>query len=151
MIKHPENALSIPPSSDGFFFCLWEAIRADMGVVYGDEVGLENVTARYRLARAGQLPCPLAETCETRAHHLARISNRQTSTAWATLTKSERKRLSNKAQDLMFEAERHIGAYVVGPMIKTWLESNTGTLLGVKMRRLLDSHTVQLHDQLLLF
>jgi len=142
MTEHPENVLSIPPTSDGFYFCLWEAIRVDMGVVYEDAVGLGKVTERYRLARAGRQPCPLAETCKTRARHLARISNRQTSTIWATLTKSERKRLSNKTQDLVFEAESRIGAYILGPMIKTWLEQNTGTLLGVRIRHLLDSHTV---------
>ena len=129
MNEHPEN-IAIPPSTDGFWFCAWDAVEGDI--------------EQYRQVRAGLIPCPIAGTCPTRAAHLALIAQRKTSAIWPTLTKREKKRLRNSAQGLLFKAEQQLGAYVVGPAVKTWLENEVGTLIGVRMRKLLESLTVQM-------
>ena len=90
------------------------------------------------------MPCPIAGTCPTRAAHLALIAQRKTSVIWPTLTRRERKRIRSSAQELLFEAEQQLGAHVVGPAVKTWLENEVGTLIGVRMRKLLESLTAQM-------
>ena len=129
MNEHPEN-IAIPPSTDGFWFCAWDAVDGDI--------------EQYRKVRVGLIPCPTAGTCPTRAAHLALIAQRKTSAIWPTLTKRERKRIRSSAQTLLFEAEQQLGAHVVGQTVKTWLENEVGTLIGVRMRKLLESLTVQL-------
>ena len=129
MNEHPEN-IAIPPSTDGFWFCAWDAVDGD--------------TAQYRQVRAGLITCPIAATCPTRAAHLALIAQRKTSAIWPTLTKRERKRIRSSAQGLLFEAEQQLGAHVVGPAVKAWLENEAGTLIGVRMRKLLESLAVQM-------
>ena len=119
--EHPEN-IAIPPSSDGFMFCLWDAVSGDRTL--------------YRQARAGEIPCPLADTCPTRTAHLKVLVQRETSGFWATLSKREKKRVPIKAQTVLFEAEQRLGASVVGPAVKDWLANNPGTLLAVKAKRL---------------
>ena len=128
MNEHPEN-IAIPPSTDGFWFCAWDAVDGD--------------TAQYRQARAGMIPCPIAGICPTRAAHLALIAPRKTSAIWPTLTRRERKRIRSSAQALLFEAEQQLGAHVVGPAVKTWLENEVGTLIGVRMRKLLEPLAAQ--------
>jgi hypothetical protein len=126
--EHPEN-IAIPPSTDGFWFCAWDAVDGD--------------TAQYRQARAGMIPCPIAGICPTRAAHLALIAQRKTSIIWPTLTLREKKRIRSSAQGLLFKAEQQLGAHVVGPAIKAWLENEVGTLIGVRMRKLLEPLTAQ--------
>jgi hypothetical protein len=127
--EHPEN-IAIPPSTDGFWFCAWDAVDGDIG--------------QYRKVRAGLIPCPIAGTCPTRAAHLALIAQRKTSALWPTLTRREKKRIRSSAQALLFEAEQQLGAHVVGPAVKTWLENEMGTLIGVRMRKLLESLAAQM-------
>jgi len=127
--EHPEN-IAIPPSTDGFWFCAWDAVDGDI--------------EQYRKVRAGLIPCPIAGTCPTRAAHLALIARRKTSAIWPTLTKRERKRIRSSAQELLFEAEQQLGAHVVGPAIKAWLENEVCTLIGVRMRKVLESLAVQM-------
>ena len=93
MNEHPEN-IAIPPSTDGFWFCAWDAVDGD--------------TAQYRQARAGMIPCPIAGICPTRAAHLALIAERKTSIIWPTLTLRERKRIRSSAQGLLFKAEQQL-------------------------------------------
>jgi hypothetical protein len=126
--EHPEN-IAIPPSTDGFWFCAWDAVDGD--------------TEQYRKVRAGLMPCPIVGTCPTRAAHLALIAQRKTSAIWPTLTKREKKRIRSSAQELLFEAELQLGAHVVGPAVKGWLENEAGTLVGVRMRKLLEPLTAQ--------
>ena len=128
MDEHPEN-IAIPPSTDGFWFCAWDAVDGD--------------TEQYRQVRAGLIPCPIADTCPTRAAHLALIAQRKTSAIWPTLTLREKKRIRSSAQGLLFKAEQQLGAHVVGPAIKAWLENEVGTLIGVRMRKLLEPFTAQ--------
>ena len=130
MNEHPENIAAIPPSADGFLFCLWDAVVGDVEL--------------YRQAKAGLIPCPIANTCPARAAHLALIARRKTSAIWPTLTKRERKRIRSSAQELLFEAEQQLGAHVVGPAIKAWLENEVCTLIGVRMRKVLESLAVQM-------
>ena len=119
--EHPENIV-LPPTSDGFMFCLWDAVGSDVDL--------------YRRARAGEIPCPLADTCPTRAAHLQVIAQRETSGFWATLNKREKKRMPNKAQAVLFEAEQRLGASVVGPVVKDWLADHPGALLAARAKRL---------------
>jgi hypothetical protein len=127
--EHPEN-IAIPPSTDGFWFCAWDAVDGDI--------------EQYREVRAGLIPCPIASTCPTRAAHLALIAQRQTSAIWPTLTRREKKRIRSSAQALLFVAEQQLGAHVVGQAVKTWLENEAGTLIGVRMRKVLESLAVQM-------
>ncbi|MBN1934607.1 MAG: hypothetical protein JW934_08070 [Anaerolineae bacterium] len=120
-IEHPENIMP-PPSADGFMFCLWNAVGGDPDL--------------YKQARAGLIPCPIADTCEIRAAHLVLLAQREASVVWAGLTRAQQRRINNKAQAVLFEAERQLGAHVVGPVVKTWLENEVGALIGVKMRKL---------------
>jgi hypothetical protein len=126
--EHPEN-IAIPPSTDGFWFCAWDAVDGDI--------------EQYRQVRAGLISCPIAGTCPTRAAHLALIAQQKTSAIWPTLTRRERKRIRSSAQGLLFKAEQQLGAHVVGPAIKAWLENEVGTLIGVRMRKLLEPLTAQ--------
>jgi hypothetical protein len=127
--EHPEN-IAIPPSTDGFWFCAWDAVDGDI--------------EQYRQVRAGLIPCPIASTCPTRAVHLALIAQRKTSAIWPTLTKREKKRIRSSAQGLLFKAEQQFGAHVVGPAVKAWLENEVDTLIGVRMRKLLEPLAVQM-------
>jgi hypothetical protein len=127
--EHPEN-IAIPPSTDGFWFCAWDAVDGDV--------------EQYRQIRAGLIPCPIAGTCPTRAAHLALIAQRKTSAIWPTLTRREKKRIRSSAQGLLFKAEQQLGAHVVGPAVKAWLENEVGTLIGVRMRKLLEPLAVQM-------
>ena len=129
MNEHPEN-IAIPPSTDGFWFCAWDAIGGDI--------------AQYRQVRAGLIPCPIAGTCPTRAAHLALIAQRKTSALWPTLTLREKKRIRSSAQGLLFKAEQQLGAHIVGPAVKAWLENEVGTLIGVRMQKVLESLTAQM-------
>ena len=129
MNEHPEN-IAIPPSTDGFWFCAWDAVDGDI--------------EQYREVRAGLIPCPIAGICPTRAAHLALIAQRKTSAIWPTLTRRERKRIRSSAQELLFEAEQQLGAHVVGQTVKTWLENEVGTLIGVRMRKLLEPLTAHM-------
>lgn len=129
MNEHPEN-IAIPPSTDGFWFCAWDAVDGDI--------------EQYRQVRAGSIPCPIAGTHPTRAAHLTLIAQRKTSAIWPALTRREKKRICSSAQELLFEAEQQLGAHVVGPAVKTWLETEVGALIGVRMRKLLESLTVQM-------
>ena len=122
MNEHPES-IAIPPSTDGFWFCAWDAVDGDV--------------EQYRQVRAGLIPCPIAGTCPTRAAHLALIAQRETSAIWPTLTKRERKRIRSSAQELLFGLEQQLGAHVVGPAVKAWLENEVGALIGVRTRKLL--------------
>jgi len=126
--EHPEN-IAIPPSTDGFWFCAWDAVDGDI--------------EQYRKVRVGLIPCPTASTCPTRAAHLALIAQRKTSAIWPTLTRREKKRIRSSAQGLLFKAEQQLGAHVVGPAVKAWLENEVGTLIGVRMRKLLEPLTAQ--------
>jgi len=127
--EHPKNVISIPPSTDGFFFCLWDAVGGD--------------AEWYRRVRAGHAPCPIADTCPIRASHLELIEQRRASSVWASLSKRERRRVQASAQRLLFEFEQQLGANVVGPVVREWLESQRGTLIGVRMRHLFDSRYIE--------
>jgi hypothetical protein len=98
---------------------------------------------QYRQVRAGLIPCPIACTCPTRAAHLALIAQRKTSIIWPPLTEREKKRIRSSAQRLLFRAEQQLGAHIVGPAVKAWLENEVGTLIGVRMRKLLEPLTAQ--------
>ena len=128
MNEHPEN-IAIPPSTDSFWFCAWDAVDGDI--------------VQYRQVRAGLIPCPIADTCPTRAAHLALIAQQKTSAIWPTLTRRGKKRIRNSAQELLLEAERQLGAHLVGPAVKAWLENEVGALIGVRMRKLLEPLTAQ--------
>ena len=129
MNEHPEN-IAIPPSTDGFWFCAWDAVDGDI--------------EQYRQVRAGLIPCPIASTCPTHAAHLALIAQQEKSAIWPTLARHEKKRIRSSAQALLFEAEQQLGAHVVGPAVKTWLENEVGTLIGIRMRKLLEPLAVQM-------
>ena len=103
-------------------FCLWDAVGGDVDL--------------YRQARAGEIPCPLADACPTRAAHLQVLAQRETSGFWATLSKREKKRVPNKAQAVLFEAEQRLGTHIVGPSVKDWLDNHPGVLLAVRAKRL---------------
>jgi hypothetical protein len=60
------------------------------------------------------------------------------------LTKREKKRIRSSAQGLLFKAEQQFGAHVVGPAVKAWLENEVDTLIGVRMRKLLEPLAVQM-------
>ena len=103
MNEHPEN-IAVPPSTDGFWFCVYDAVGGDI--------------EQYRKVRAGLIPCSIADTCPTRATHLALIAQREASAVWPTLTKRGKKRIPTKGQVVLFEAEQLLGAHIVGPIVK---------------------------------